>query len=281
MISSQSFRSGVMGLVLLAVTPFLFAAEEPSRSAIEVESLSDRPAGSREAQIEYRAPIEEEPAPAPAANAGETYYQLQLLQQDVLELRGLVEELTYQLRRMQTTQEDRYLELDARFQNLQSQINSGAVATEFAETPMPAAEVPDPSEVVSSEGTEDEIYGTALELIRNRQYDLAIEQLDALIAQYPDGALTANAYYWLGEVHAAKPEPDYEQARQALAQVITFFPDSRKVPDAAFKLGKVYHLMGECERAEELLNQVIADNPGRSVAKLAETYLRDKVDCGG
>jgi len=51
------------------------------------------------------------------------------------------------------------------------------------------------------------------------------------------------------------------------------------VPDAAFKLGKVYHLMGDCERATELLNQVSAQHSGKSVARLAETYLKDKVSC--
>ena len=87
--------------------------------------------------------------------------------------------------------------------------------------------------------SEKALYDTSLELIRNRQYDLAITQLQAVITQYPDGNYAANAYYWLGEVHAAKPQPDYESARQSLVQVITFFPDNRKVPDAAFKLGKI------------------------------------------
>jgi TolA-binding protein len=98
-----------------------------------------------------------------------------------------------------------------------------------------------------------------------------------MIAQYPDGSLAPNAYYWLGEVYAAKPQPDYEAARKALAQVITFFPEHRKVPDAGFKLGKVYHLMGDCVRAKELLERVMDQNPGKSVSKLAETYLRDNI----
>ena len=42
----------------------------------------------------------------------------------------------------------------------------------------------------------------------------------------------------------------------------------------------VHHLMGDCGRASELLNQVIAQHQGKTVAKLAENYLRDKVDCG-
>ncbi|MDZ7687055.1 MAG: tetratricopeptide repeat protein [Gammaproteobacteria bacterium] len=102
-----------------------------------------------------------------------------------------------------------------------------------------------------------------------------------MVEQFPEGKLTANAYYWLGEVHAARPEPDYERARQALVQVIDYFPESRKVPDAAFKLGKIYHLMGDCERAKETLSRVARDHSGKSVGNLARSYLNDKVDCGG
>lgn len=285
-------KKGVTGLFILAVTPFLFAANvyaaESSRNLVEVESLSSdassqAPGGTMAGAgetIEYRPPIEEESA---SSNRGfETQYQLQVLQQEVQQLRGLVEELSYQLRRMQSTQEDRYLELDGRFQNLQEQINSGAVTSTGSpfETSDPASPAAVAGVVTSSEASEDELYGTALQLIRNRQYDQAIAQLDALIEQYPEGALAANAYYWLGEVYAAKPEPEYENARQALEQVIQFFPASNKVPDAGFKLGKVYHLMGDCDRAQELLTQVMQENSGKSVAKLADTYLRDKVDCG-
>lgn len=269
-----SLRPYINGVLVLTFTPFLFAAQNP----VAVESLSE----PREPQeVPFEPPVEDEPAGDEMAGI-DTQYRLQLLQQEVQELRGMVEELTYQLNRMRSTQEDRYLELDGRVQDLQQQIADGAVSRRDtgAASDTDIADVDAEEEIVASSQSEKELYETALELIRNRQYDLAITQLQAVITQYPEGDFTANAYYWLGEVYAAKPEPDYEQARQALAQVITFFPDSRKVPDAAFKLGKVYHLMGDCDRAEELLSQVVEEHQGKSVAKLAESYLRDKVDCG-
>ncbi len=274
--TSSFFKSGVIGLAVLAITPFLYAQEE-SRDLIEVESLSSAPVAAEDQVVEFRPPIEEE---TDEFSGFDQQYQMQLLQQEVQQLRGMMEELNYQLQRMQATQDDRYLELDSRFQSLQEQISSGGIVTD---TVAPADEPVTPADtgVVTSEvATEDQLYGTALEQIRARQYDEAIDKLTTLIAEYPDGVLIANAYYWLGEVHAAKPDPDYESARQALSQVITFFPQSNKVPDAGFKLGKVYHLMGDCERAEQLLTQVMEENAGRSVAQLAETYLREKVDCG-
>ena len=54
--------------------------------------------------------------------SAESQYQLQLLKQEVSELRGLVEELTYQLQRLSSVSDDRYLELDRRFQDVQASV---------------------------------------------------------------------------------------------------------------------------------------------------------------
>lgn len=298
------YMNGVLRLLIAGGTPFLFtvsilsgqtnlvmAAESP----IEVESravsgrtiygLDDDEAVSGAGEmIPFLQPIEENAADSPdvlpAEMAGiEGQYQLQLIQREVMELRGLVEELNFQVERMRVTQEDRYLELDKRFQTLSQEMADTGTTTNVlqgdTEPGSSRQQTPSPGQ------NERALYETALELIRNRQYDLAIAQLQAVIEQYPDGVYAPNAYYWLGEVYAAKPEPEYDKARQALAQVISFFPDHRKVPDAAFKLGKVYNLMGDCARATDILNQVVKEHKGKSVAKLAESYLRDKVNCQG
>ncbi|MCB1644307.1 MAG: tol-pal system protein YbgF [Pseudomonadales bacterium] len=260
------------GVIFTLVAPFSFAAQN---NPVAVESLDTDSAQVRE--LPFQAPAE-----TVAGNPMETQYQMQLLQQEVQELRGIVEELQYQLQRFRKTQDDRYLELDGRFQDMREQLATGGTLN--MSEPGSSAVLPADPETGTGGGltaaesqNEKALYETALELIRNRQYDLAITQLQAVIANYPEGELAPNAYYWLGEVFAAKPEPDYEGARQALAQVITFFPDHRKVPDAAFKLGKVYHLMGDCSRARELLDQVIEQHDGKSVAKLASNYVRDKM----
>ncbi|MEX0943740.1 MAG: tetratricopeptide repeat protein [Pseudomonadales bacterium] len=276
MISIRPSLNGVFGLMVLASTSFLFGAQSPVR----VESRSEPVE-----RVRFEPPIEDEVKEADGYPGMETQYQLQVLQAEVQELRGLVEELTYQLERIRSTADDRYLELDSRFQQLDSQVSRGgrpALVDPSLEDDLAEVARGDEDARVGGGQSEKALYETALELIRNRQFELAVTQLQAVITQYPDGDFIANAYYWLGEVHAAKPDPDYERARQALTQVITYFPDDRKVPDAAFKLGKVYHLMGDCARARELLNQVARDYAGKSAATLADNYLKDKVgDCDG
>ncbi|MDZ7687054.1 MAG: YbgF trimerization domain-containing protein [Gammaproteobacteria bacterium] len=166
----------MIGLLLAAVAPFLFAAEQSGRSPVEVEALSgteasrsqspgSSPASSADDEvIEYRQPIEE----SSGGDYGqfETQRQLQLLQQEVLDLRGKVEELSYQLDRMRSRQEDRYLELDGRFQDLQDQVSKGGSSARSDASGAGITNVPDPSDVVTSEGDEQAMYDTALELIR-------------------------------------------------------------------------------------------------------------------
>ena len=242
--------------VVVSMPLFVSAAQSPV------------PVESRESVVTYQPPIEEEVA----SGGMENQYQQQLLQQEVMELRGLVERLQHELSRLKSIQDDRYLELDARLQQ---------VLKANVQVPEPVAE--DPGEtavsVIDENLSEKDLYETTQILIRNRQYEMAITQLEALIDRFPDGEYTANTYYWLGQVQAAKTNPDFEKARQALAQVISYFPEHSKVPDAAYALGKVYYKLGDCERATDLLQQVMDQYPGKSAAKLAGSYLRESVNC--
>ena len=207
-------------------------------------------------------------------------YQMQVLQQEVMSLRGLVEQLRHDIQKSKSIQDDRYLELDRRLQNQPT--SRQAVPSPDLKT---VAADPAASEDALASNAGDEIkaeqsyYDEGLTSIRARDYEQAIASLRSVIEHYPLGVYAANAYYWIGEVHAAKPAPDYEAARQALVQVIKSYPSSNKVPDAAFKLGKVYHLMGDCERAKSALADVAKTYSTKSAGKLAERYLLDQIDC--
>ena len=256
---SSPFLSGVLIPAICVVVSMQFSVSA-AQSPVPVES--------REAVVSYQPPIEDESL----RGSMERQYQLQLLQQEVMELRGLVEQQQHEFSRLKSIQDDRYLELDARLQQA-LKLN----------TPAPQSVPEGPGEIAAALTDENlgekKLYETIQILIRNRQYEMAITQLEALIVRFPDGEYTANTYYWLGQVQAAKTNPDFEKARQALAQVISYFPEHSKVPDAAYALGKVYYKLGDCKRATELLQQVTDQYPGKSAAKLAGSYLRESVKC--
>ena len=202
----------------------------------------------------------------------ESQYQIQLLRQEVMELRGLIENLDYEIKRQKAVADDRYLELDDRLQNLLVEGRTDEKGIGLKEQPSEAL----PDFELSGE---KELYDTARQLIRNRQYEQAVDQLNNFIQSFPESQLVANAYYWLGQVYAAKIDPDLQRARQSLAQVISYFPKHSKVPDAAFALGKVHYALGDCQRAKTLLAQVVEQYPDKSAAKLSENFIRDMGEC--
>lgn len=224
------------------------------------------------------APVVDSPpagAPAPADGNADglatLYYQLQLLQDDVRRLQGIVEEQNHRLDRLVRDQRDRYIELDRRLVELG--------------TPAPPAEAQTgtaPAGPVVSRGatTEAAAYNAAFALVsgasnlvtseRLAAYAAALTAFQAMIAQYPAGEFTPNAYYWSGEIHLYTEE--LELARQAFVQVATLFPDHAKVPDALYKLGVVYHRLGDNQRALQYLDRVVAEHPNHTAAGLARNY---------
>ncbi len=70
---------------------------------------------------------------------------------------------------------------------------------------------------------------------------------------------------------------DLEAARQAFTQLIERYPDNSKVPDAMYKLGKVYYQKGNKPKSREWLNLVITDygNGVSSAADKARQFLQD------
>ena len=88
---------------------------------------------------------------------------------------------------------------------------------------------------------------------------------------YPNSPYVPNAWYWLGEIYLLQGQT--EDARQAFTIVAEQYADHRKAMDATFKLGKIYHQLGDTARARTLLEKV-AGGIGTAAAK-AKSYLAD------
>jgi len=205
-----------------------------------------------------------------AGSPAELVYQLELLQQEVQELRGIVEQQTYQINQMRDEQRDRYLDLDRRI----SALSQGSAPQSAApvEKSASAAPISRPN-VTPAFNDEQGEYQAAFNLIRDKKYDQATAALNGFAKKYPDGSLTPNAYYWLGEVHLVKA--DYEPALQAFGLLLNRYPQHRKVPDAKYKLGTIYRSLGDSSRASAILREVVDQHPGSSAARLAESELRN------
>ena len=70
----------------------------------------------------------------------------------------------------------------------------------------------------------------------------------------------------------------FEPARDEFRVVMEQYPDSAKVPDAAYKLGRLYDLLGDKAEARKYLELVVSQYPGSSAASLSDTYLQSMSD---
>ena len=257
----------VIATALVAGAPVLLALPVAAQvPVIESAPLGQRPVNQAAAPVGSTLPGFRQPRQAASANPNpqaELFYQLQVLQQEVLELRGLVEEQAHELKRLKQQRHDDYMDLDRRISGAGTK--PGAAVTPTTE-PSPGAT---PVTAVAGSG-EKQRYRAAYDLIRQRQFDEAIAALDGYLGEYPQGQYSANAHYWLGEIYLQKN--DLESARQWFTRLIDGFATSRKVPHAKFKLGKVYHLLGDKTQAKLLLQEVARG--GTDVASLAEGYLQ-------
>ncbi len=206
------------------------------------------------------------------------FYQLQLLQQEVQDLSGKLEEQGHRLDRLAKDQQEQYLDLDRRMQALRNGSAGAAAGGSGGSGAGSASSEPDQGSgetagAAPSGAGEREAYAAAFQLMKQRQFDQAIDAFNQLVANYPNGAYTPNAFYWLGELYLA--EHQLEKARQYFAQVVNLYPDHQKVPDALYKLGVVYDQLGDKDRSREYLNKVVKQYPQSSAAGLAQTYLSD------
>ena len=69
-------------------------------------------------------------------------------------------------------------------------------------------------------------------------------------------------------------EQKLEPAKAAFEKVLNSFPEHRKAADASYKLGVIYHQMGDQAKANDMFNNTISRYPDSSAASLARDYLK-------
>jgi tol-pal system protein YbgF len=217
------------------------------------------------------------------------FYQIQVLQQEVRQLRGLLEEQAYLIQKLQQNQRLQYVDLDRRVAALvpnrpapgptpvpaeDSLPESGQQGLKSEPVVLPSVSASEP--VVQNEPvptTEREAYAQAIGWMRAKRFEESTGAFEQLIVDYPNGQYTPNAFYWLGELHLATGS--VEPARQNFVQVIRLYPDHQKVPDALYKLGVLYFQLGDEGESKRYLTQVQTEFPQSSAGALAKRYLAE------
>lgn len=228
------------------------------------------------------------------ASLARLYYQLQTMQEEIRQLRGQLEEQQFTIDRLRRDQQEQYLDLDGRVADLArrgsvaapsqpgaARENTDAIAAQTGALPPAQQATREPASAptstepprTSASGGEQSAYNGAITLMRDKRFDESVDSFNQLVVDYPNGALTPNAFYWLGELYLAKNE--LEQSRQSFMQVLNLYPDHRKVPDSLYKLGVVYSMQGDSRRSLEYLKRVQESYPDSSAAGLAGTFAAE------
>jgi len=190
--------------------------------------------------------------------------QLNLLLDEVSQLRGVTETHTYQLDEMLQRQRDLYQEIDRRVGALQ---NSTA-----AQPPVSANNASAPVVSYSSNVSENDAYDRAVNMVlKDRRYDAAIPEFEAFLQNYPESGYAPNAHYWLGQLLFNNNE--LAKAKTHFERVVTNFSASNKVPDALLKLGQVAERENNKDAALRFYRQLTKDHASATSARLAQERI--------
>jgi tol-pal system protein YbgF len=182
--------------------------------------------------------------------------QLDAVQADVRRLRGELEESAHETKSVRGQQQDLYRDLDRRLQAVEARLAAAAA--------LPAAG--------AAGGNDKDAYQSALDKLKNRDYEGAEQSLKDFLATYPQSSFADNALYWLGETYYV--EKRYPEALDAFQRVAKEHPDSRKVPDALLKAGYTQYEQKRYREARELLTQVTSSYPDSPAAAEARERLK-------
>ena len=182
------------------------------------------------------------------------YKKIEVLEEEIRDLRNILEENSILVDRSLELQQQRYLDLDARILEI-SKISSEKTSS-----------VDEEAQYLDTE--EKELFKSALILFEELRFAEALEIFSQIIITFPDGSFTADAYFWSGELFLAQEM--FEDAKLSFKNVVDNFYQHSRTPDSLFKLGEIYRIEGDVERALEFYDQVKDDFPDSGASQLAK-----------
>lgn len=212
---------------------------------------------STEVDQDDTGPTETEDQVDSALNLSILFKKINDLESENRSLVGRIEELEYALEKLREENRDQYRNLDERVRGLSGQatLQSG---------------VSDDDNLDQS--TEGGMYRKAVNHIGEQEFEQAISVLNEMIESYPNGNHVPMGFYYLGELYRTKEPKELEEARQNFVQLVRLHPEHAKVAEAKYKLGTIYHQLGDNSTALDYLDEVVQDHAGTSVARLAKEY---------
>lgn len=194
------------------------------------------------------------------------YEQLETLQQEVQTLRGIVEEQNFQIKKIQTEQRDRYLDIDRRL-SISSQ-NGADVATSEVSGASPAALLSktgqaEVSTVDSSIQRPTSAVGESVQANNSTQgtrseavpvfVQPAGAPLPALVGQMDEQELYRTSLNLLLE------QSNYEESISMFQSYIDNYPQGRYLTNSYYWQGEAFILVSRFSQAKDVFNKILSD----------------------
>ncbi|HMD27757.1 MAG TPA: tol-pal system protein YbgF [Steroidobacteraceae bacterium] len=202
--------------------------------------------------------------------------QLEALRADVRAMHNDVDVLSNSLEASRKQSRDLYADLDLRVKNLEARgagaaaaaTGAGAAGTARNAAPSPSSGGADQP---SANPDDAPRYQAAFNLLKDGQYDKAIDAFQKFLSDFPASSLADNAQYWLGEAYYVNR--NYPDAESAFQRVVEKYPQSRKLPDALLKIGYCRYELKQWDSAKTVLTQVVTQFADSPAGRLAQQRL--------
>ncbi len=211
--------------------------------------------------------------------------QIILLQQQIQELRGQLEEQGHAIAQLQAQQNVAAPNTAV----VAPTVTSSAVTSNAATSASPAAMAETPTAAsataaavatttavasanTNTNASEEQMYQDAYKLVAAKQYSKATVALQTYLQQYPNGQYAATSHYWLGEL--ALIEGNLPQAQNQFNTVVTQFPQSPKAADSMLKIGMIYYNQSQWKQARAQFTALNSKFPNSASAQLAQQQLK-------
>ena len=237
--------------------------------------------------VSYAIPIEQRAlstAVTPETNTAQQGQQLwenkqeiQKLQTQVRQLLGKLEEQEHRLDELNKELQNRYTDLDQRFEILAEQVNGPEdqpeADTDQTETPASSSTSTTlPTVNNLKEATDQVAYNAAYEAYQAGGATKAIPLMVKFIDSHPNSPYISHAHFWLGEFNLQLSPPKIHEARDNFEVVVGNYPQSAKAPTALYRLIEIAMKVDQDKlKARSLYQQLIQKYPNSSETKSARS----------
>ncbi len=190
--------------------------------------------------------------------------QLSLIQKELRNLRGQIDESRHEVSAQKTRQKKFYQDLDTRVDILQANLKK------LSAKPAAMPVISHANKDMASTGDMAN-YQQAFTLLQEKNHDQAAAAFHAYIKRFPKGQYVANAWYWLGSIYLLQEKPAL--ALSALQRVVADYQHSQKVAGSWYKMAEIYKRQGKMAEARQALKTLIEKFPQDKLVKEAKNKL--------